>query len=138
GLFNVLGFDGNIRKSITLGGGSSFLSFDTWYQLIFYLDYTNKKCYFEMSGMNIIGHGDFLAYANPADFKLSKMSLSMVVSNLTGTAKREQRYDNIKITALKNVPPEVIALSTNEHLAEKFNLYPNPATNVVNITNSEN
>src|SRR5690606_23589009 len=46
------------------------------------------------------------------------------------------RVDNIKITALKSVPPEV--LSTANFLAEKFNLYPNPATNVVNITNNEN
>ncbi len=48
------------------------------------------------------------------------------------------KYDNIKLTALKEVPPNVIALSVNEQLATKFNLYPNPATNVVNITNVEN
>src|SRR5690606_14967548 len=47
-------------------------------------------------------------------------------------------YDNIKITALNAVPPNIVTLSTNEQLAEKFNMYPNPATNVVNITNSEN
>ena len=29
-------------------------------------------------------------------------------------------------------------LSANEQLATKFNLYPNPATNVVNITNTDN
>lgn len=29
-------------------------------------------------------------------------------------------------------------LSTNEQLAQQFNMYPNPATNIVNITNSEN
>src|SRR5690606_39762654 len=48
------------------------------------------------------------------------------------------RYDNIKITALNAVPPGVIALSVDDILSEKFNLYPNPATNIVNITNSEN
>ena len=48
------------------------------------------------------------------------------------------RYDNIKITAINAVPPNVIALSTSEQLAEKFNLYPNPANGVVNITNAEN
>jgi len=48
------------------------------------------------------------------------------------------RYDNIKITALKSVPPEVIALSVDAILSEKFNVFPNPATNVVTITNSDN
>ena len=48
------------------------------------------------------------------------------------------RYDNIKITAISAVPPNIIALSTCEQFATKFNLYPNPATNVVNITNAEN
>jgi len=48
------------------------------------------------------------------------------------------RYDDIKITALNAVPPDVITLSTNEQLSSKFNIYPNPANNIVNITNSEN
>ena len=48
------------------------------------------------------------------------------------------RYDNIKITAINAVPPNVIALSTSEQLSTKFNLYPNPANSVVNITNAEN
>src|SRR5690606_2849304 len=46
------------------------------------------------------------------------------------------KYDNIKITALQTIPSYI--LSTNEQLAAKFNLYPNPANNVVNITNNEN
>src|SRR5690554_6231791 len=46
------------------------------------------------------------------------------------------KYDNIKITALNAVPPYV--LNAENFLAQKFNLYPNPATNIVNITNSEN
>src|SRR5690606_2898816 len=45
------------------------------------------------------------------------------------------KYDNIKLSALQTLPSYI--LSTNEQLAAKFNLYPNPATNVVNITNSE-
>ena len=116
---------------------SQFLTFDKWCKLIFYLDYTNKKGYFEIDGTNIAGNGDFLTQVvTPADFKLSKMSLSMSVSGVKSTTKREQRYDNIKITALKAVPPHL--LSADSFLAEKFNLYPNPATNIVNIANSEN
>jgi len=36
---------------------------------------------------------------------------------------------------LQNVPPEV--LSAHSILSEKFNLFPNPATDIVNITNSD-
>src|SRR5690606_36457497 len=41
-----------------------------------------------------------------------------------------------KITALQSVPPYV--LSATNFLSEKFNIYPNPASNVVTITNNEN
>ena len=132
GHFNVLGFDGKFKKILT----NNFLNFDSWYQLVFYLDYTNKKCYFEMLGTNITGNSDFLTYVNPADFKLSAISLSVQFTDLEGAIKRENRFDNFKITALKAVPPHL--LSTDNFLAQKFNLYPNPATNIVNITNSEN
>jgi len=133
GVFLVRVFDGH-STSLKV---SQFLTSDTWYQLIFYMDYTNKKGYFEIPGTNISGNGDFLTQVvNPSDFKLSKMSLTMIVSNLTSTTKREQRYDDIRITALKAVPPHL--LNVESFLSDKFNLYPNPATNIVNITNSEN
>ena len=46
------------------------------------------------------------------------------------------RIDNINFAAQNTVPTENLGL--NEQLAQKFNLFPNPATNVVNITNSKN
>ena len=45
------------------------------------------------------------------------------------------KYDNFKLSAIPTRPAHV---SVNEYLSSKFNLYPNPATNVVNITNAEN
>lgn len=45
------------------------------------------------------------------------------------------KYDNFKLSAIPTRPAHV---GVNEQLAAKFNLYPNPATNVVNITNAEN
>jgi len=45
------------------------------------------------------------------------------------------KYDNIKLTAVPNRPAFV---NVNEWISSKFNVYPNPATNVVNISNSEN
>src|SRR5690606_4560231 len=46
------------------------------------------------------------------------------------------KYDNINLSAVNTIPAYI--LSVNEQLATKFNMYPNPATNVVNITNAEN
>src|SRR5690554_528700 len=46
------------------------------------------------------------------------------------------KYDNIKITALNAVPPYV--LNAENFLAQKFNVFPNPVTDIVTITNNEN
>jgi len=45
------------------------------------------------------------------------------------------KYDNIKVSAIPNLPAFV---NLNEWLSSKFNIYPNPAKNVVNITSTEN
>lgn len=121
-----------------------YLPFNTWVKIIVYLDYPNKKGYFYIPYLNKVFAGDFLANKTstnliqdyvPATLMLSVSLDSGINSPLLYT---RNRYDNIKITALNVVPPNVIALNTNEQLAAKFNMYPNPATNVVNITNSEN
>ena len=45
------------------------------------------------------------------------------------------KYDNIKLSAVPNRPAFA---NVNEWISSKFNVYPNPATNVVNITNNDN
>lgn len=45
------------------------------------------------------------------------------------------KYDNIKLSAVPNRPAFA---NLNEWLSSKFNVYPSPATNIVNITNAEN
>jgi len=114
-----------------------FFPFNTWVTFIVYLDYNNKKAYFETPYFNTVAVADFLTSSSSTnfieDFKPSQ--LRFIFSSDVNTAQVFNKYDNIKITALKNVPPEV--LSTNTFLSEKFNLFPNPATNIVNITNNE-
>jgi len=46
------------------------------------------------------------------------------------------KYDNIKITALKQMPD--LKASVNELISQKFTIYPNPASNLVTITNNDN
>jgi len=123
---------------------NTFLPFNTWVKLIVYLDYPNRKVYFEIPSLNKVFVSDFLKN-DPStnimqDYKPSIISLFLNSSSDTNGPKTvtRNRYDNIKITALNAVPPNIVTLSTNGQLATKFNMYPNPATNVVNITNSEN
>lgn len=116
------------------------IPYSTWMTLIVYLDYNNKKAYFETPYFNTIAVADFLTQSTSAnlieDFKPTVLAFIFASQGQTTTVDMVNKYDNIKITALKSVPPYV--LNAESFLAQKFNLYPNPATNVVNITNSEN
>jgi len=125
--------------------GSGKLPFNTWVKIIFYLDYPNEKAYLHIPYLNDAFSHDIPKH--PATTNLiEEYPISEI--NLIGSYVNSQtnpvlsyihnRYDNIKLTAINEVPPEIITLSVNEQLAEKFNLYPNPASNVVNITNNEN
>src|SRR5690606_7707160 len=117
------------------------LPFNTWVTFIVYLDYNNKKVYFETPYFNAVAVGNnFLAKSTSAnlieEFKPDFFQINFIAGEEAGPQQMINKLDNIKLTALNAVPPYV--LSSVEISADKFNLYPNPATNVVNITNSEN
>jgi len=118
--------------------------FNTWIKYVFYLDYPNKKLYIHLPFFNVVTSHDFLKNKTSTnliqDYPISNIVLDVIVSKGVNDPQIYTRnyYDNIKITALNAVPPNIVTLSINEQLAAKFNMYPNPATNVVNITNSEN
>ena len=118
--------------------------FNTWVKYVFYFDYPNKKFYIHFPFFNVVTSYDFLDHITSAnliqEYPISSIVLDVIVSKSANDPQfyTRNRYDNIKITAINAVPPNVIALSTSEQLATKFNLYPNPATSVVNITNAEN
>src|SRR5690606_6035655 len=121
-------------------GAPSFLTYNEWITFIVYLDYDNKKIYFETPYFNNVAVGDFLNNSTSTnlieDFKPTAFLYNFSSSGLTSSNEMVNKLDNIKITALKSVPPYV--LSGESFLAQKFNLYPNPATTMVNITNNEN
>lgn len=118
--------------------------FNTWVKYVIYFDYPNKKFYIHFPFFNVVNSRVFLDHITSSnliqEYPISSIVLDVNVSNSANDPQiyTRNRYDNIKITAISAVPPNIIALSTIEQLATKFNLYPNPATNVVNITNAEN
>ncbi len=140
GWFDVSGKD--LTQNIKLDKNASpysILPFSTWVTLIVYLDYNNKKAYFETPYFNTIAVADFLKTSTSTnlieDFKPTVLGLVFTTKRGTTTVDNN-KYDNIKITALNAVPSYV--LSTDNFLTQKLNVYPNPATTIINITNKEN
>lgn len=135
------GFTDNNVVHLGNGTWGDKFPIDTWISLIVYLDYNNKKIYFETPYFNKVAVGDFLNLSTSTnlieDYKPTSISLS-TNADIAIASQMVHKFDNIKVTAIKVVPPNIIALSINEQLAENFNLYPNPATSIVNITNNEN
>ncbi len=108
-------------KNIT--NGSTYLPENTWTRLIYYLDFKNQQIYFNVPSLNLI------VKCNLASSSVAKSFFFL----LRGSNISQYKFDNIVISAVNIVP-----LSTQDFISEKFNLYPNPAKNLVNITNTEN
>src|SRR5690606_35951710 len=116
----------NIKNIILKNYGTTSFPYNTWIKTEMFVDYNTKNVYFYIPTLNLQSTGSFSHNRIPENiYSVIYLSPLSVV-----------KFDNIKITALQSVPPEV--LSAANFLAEKFNLYPNPATNVVTITNNEN
>lgn len=132
------------NKLITLDNNTNkrnpIVPFNTWVTFIVYLDYNTKKAYFETPYFNAVAVADFLSQSTSnnliEDFKPTVLTLAFGAYDQKTTANKLNKYDNIKITALKSIPPHV--LSSPSFLSQKFSIYPNPATDIVNITNTEN
>ncbi len=99
---------------------------NTWYTLTFYIDYTNQKIYFSIPSLGFI-----VVHTSQNQIPTA---VSIVLQHSTSTVMAsDYKWDNFVISAVNTVP-----LNTKDFVSEKFNLYPNPAKNVVNITNTEN
>src|SRR5690606_36228009 len=106
---------------------SATFPYNTWHKVEMFYDYTAKKAYYYIPNLNLFKVDDMLSIGLQDNISVSGSGIKI------GSVVK---YDNIKLTALPSVPPYI--LSANEIVSTKFNMYPNPATNVVNITNSEN
>lgn len=103
-----------------------------WIKAIVYLDYYTGDLYHEYPHKN---------YAIKSKLNIGVIenhTLNLISFKIKGHDHSEELYqikfDDIKISAINTLP----TLNIIDLDASKFNLYPNPATNIVNITNSEN
>lgn len=103
--------------------GSITLPKNTWTKLIYYLDFQNKKVYFHIPTLNLI------VRCNLASNSIAKSFFFL----LRGSGIALYKFDNFVISAV-DTPP----LSVQDFISNKFNLYPIPSKNIINITNNEN
>jgi len=99
---------------------------NTWIKAEMYIDYINKKAYYFIPSLNIF---------KAVRFTSNKIPENVIFGGGLMDAQSYVKFDNIKLSAIKTMPTNI--LSNDEVLATKFKMYPNPVTNVVNITNSE-
>src|SRR5690606_32667776 len=100
-------------------------------------DYDNDKLYFSVPSLNHTVVQDtkfslFLTGGGDHDDNPVKLELYSGYGS-TNSIPVGTKYDNINLSAQNTVP----TVSNNEFVSEKFNLYPNPAEDMVTITNSE-
>jgi len=139
--------DGRLKYN---NGSLIVLPVNTWVTIEAYVDYNNSNLYISiptmnnytaMFKMNTLHLGGTDTEGNPLpDDNPNKIAFNGRSGVDTGDPKKDNpfrlRIDNINISAQNTVP--TVNLNVNEHLSSQFNLYPNPATNLVNITNNEN
>src|SRR5690554_1199495 len=114
------------------------LPVDSWVTVELYIDYDNDKIYFSVPSLNYTTVGDtkfplFLTGGGDHDDNPVKLEL---MNTYRGVAvpPQSRKIDNINLSA-QNFTPTV---SINEFVSDKFNIFPNPATDAVTITNNEN
>src|SRR5690606_26356810 len=104
--------------------------FNTWVSVYIYVDYDHEYVYFYIPSLNINNKyrpsGQF--YPFYGNLKIEAMTFN--------DSSQGIKYDNIKVSAIATLPSYI--LSNNEFITATFNVFPNPANNVVNITNNEN
>lgn len=112
--------------------GTQYKNFNyaqSWFTIKLYVDYNTNTLYFHIPALGFLHKAAYTATFGVVD----QVHLRSGGINNTYIV---HKYDNVRLAALKTVPPEV--LSADDFLANKFNLYPNPAANTLNITNQEN
>src|SRR5690554_2197490 len=108
-----------------------------WVNFAIYVDYTTGYVYVEIPTLN---HAVRSILPNPTlvnntdDGMVDAIILGAVSDVIRSGSPNIVKFDNIKISAVNTLPK----LSVNELLSSKFAVFPNPVTDIVTITGSEN
>jgi len=116
---------GNSEVNLKKYNATTFPS-DAWIKVEMFIDYNTKNVFFYLPTLNLQGYGTFSHNLGP-----ESISFSIYALNSLSIVK----IDNMKISAIPTLPSY---LSVDEFFTSKFNVFPNPATDIVMITNNEN
>lgn len=124
-------------------GNKVYLPADSWVTLEIYIDYTTNKIYFGIPSMNLMSEYESIYKLSLIDSTINDEILTneepthIVFSNIAShyyNSTLKFKIDNINMSAINNAPTADI----KDYISDKFNLYPNPAKDILNITNNEN
>src|SRR5690554_3690273 len=134
----------NRGTTYPIGGSNSPLPIknfpsDSWVTVELYIDYDNDQVYFSVPSLNYTIVGDtkfplFLTGGGDHDDNPVKLEIMNTYGGAIKVPPQGRKIDNINLSAQNTVP----TVSSKEFFLDKFNIFPNPATDLVTITNSEN
>jgi len=105
----------------------------TWIKVEILHDYNTFKTYYHIPALNFLLIQDFNKKVLP-DSIIEVIGMHLSLTNIT-YSDALVKIDNFKLSAIPTLPT---FLDVNNFVSQKLNLYPNPATNLVTISNSEN
>lgn len=116
-----------------------------WVTLAVTIDFKKAKIYFEIPHLGIVYEYDSLPFkftdpTSPDEPNTNgtpvRIRIIQGYINTKDPVSMYYMYDNFNITALNKAP--IPTVSVEDLLSNSFNLFPNPANNIINITNSDN
>ncbi len=113
-----------------LGGSNVYEDFqyDTWISIQICMDYTTGYIYLYIPSFQILSYGSF-------SHNESLAALRLLTGMTPNNPQAANKFDNIRISALKTLPSY---LGVDDFISSKFNIFPNPVTDIVTISNAEN
>jgi len=129
-------FSTKLNNKLNIGWGGAYIGETTaynysWIKIEIFHDFKNLKTYYHIPSLNYLSIEGY--NINPST-RVDNIYMILYLNNIAHS-NALVKIDNFKLSAISTLPK---FLDVNEYMSEKFNLYPNPATNIVNITNSEN
>src|SRR5690606_33564869 len=127
-----------IVKQIFLGTNNTpeydNFPYNTWLSVELFIDYKYEAG--TVTGGDIYVYIPALNILKTANFTHSEtIDLLSIAGSARGNHSVVVKYDNIKLTALNQMPD--LKANVKNIISHKFNLYPNPATNIVTLTTNE-
>ncbi|RTY93626.1 T9SS type A sorting domain-containing protein [Flavobacterium sp. GT3R68] len=122
---------GNYSFNLGAAGAVVTLAPNTWYKLGFSFNKTTGEIKFKES--TGLFSGSVMGAGTGTDIS----EIDLFAATATGnTLAGNGIYDNINVKASST--DTLLGVSSNEIVANKFSVYPNPAKNVITISNNEN